>query len=450
MNYFGDFGPANFWSNIKPDQIEADLSFIKRETFDTIILLIPYSSFKPNLDDFESENRATLDRIFETAKKLKLNVVFRLGYLWDTNFLAERTFERYVDIYSCFKKHKKSKYESDFIEFARFFCDNFEIDNAFLSWEDFFWPVAHVEAKDCTDAVLESQTKTFVEYLLQKIDRNNLCVEQRTNRFFTKINHRGSLNYGYFNYLCNYHRWASLVSEGGVIENSLVVEKGFIEWLSVMIKAFELGGENKLIIGQFNIIDNSIDDDSDYHHHRKTVLDVCKLKTENAVSFFEFVSPLLRKYIHGLGFWSLWTVRNGHIYNGTFVHGAKGWVTNGFLQCEKYCLLLASGNYAETNLGYVRSDSRKKCFIFLEFEVHEPSILKVGFNGCEQILNLSQGDKSTAIEFNGSVNRNLRIESVKGKLSLFRIDFFNYHFRSILFDENKVPSPLWIKLKEVL
>ena len=73
------------------------------------------------------------------------------------------------------------------ITFVRFFCDNFATIGTFLSWEDFFWPVLQAEDKNEADWVTEEKTKKFIEYLLSKIERDNLCVEQRTNRFFKKI-----------------------------------------------------------------------------------------------------------------------------------------------------------------------------------------------------------------------------------------------------------------------
>lgn len=214
-----------------------------------------------------------------------------------------------------------------------------------------------------------------------------------------------------------------------------------------MIKTFNLGNDNKIIIDQFNIIDNTIDDEPDHHHHRAPELDVCKLPLGKADSFFDFILPIAKKYIHGLGFWNLWTTRVGHIYNGTFIFGPRGWITDGFIDPERPCLTLIPGQFTTQSLGYVRCDPKIKIYIFLEFDIHQPCELKVIFNQTEQCIKLKIEDKQFTCEFSASIHRVLRIECISGKITLYRIDCFNFYTRSIFFDENRVPSPLWKNLK---
>ena len=52
----------------------------------------------PKLDSFETPYSELLNHIIKVCKKYEINVVLRFGYLWESNFMEQRTFERYSDI----------------------------------------------------------------------------------------------------------------------------------------------------------------------------------------------------------------------------------------------------------------------------------------------------------------------------------------------------------------
>ena len=85
VNYFSDFGPANFWSNISKDKIVSDILFIKRAGFNSIIIMLPYASFKPNINNFDSEFIEIFDFLISICVNNDIKVLLRIGYLWEEN-----------------------------------------------------------------------------------------------------------------------------------------------------------------------------------------------------------------------------------------------------------------------------------------------------------------------------------------------------------------------------
>ena len=110
VNYLGDYGPINFWQNITKSEIDIDIKFIAENQFNTIILMYPYATFKPELDSFETPYSELLNYIIKVCKNYEIDVVLRFGYLWESNFVEQRTFDRYSDIYKSTIDSYKSKY----------------------------------------------------------------------------------------------------------------------------------------------------------------------------------------------------------------------------------------------------------------------------------------------------------------------------------------------------
>ena len=151
INYLSDFGSVNFWSNISKNKIDNDLEFIKECGFDSIIVMLPYASFKPNLSNFETEYTEIFDYLISSCKQKEIYVILRIGYLWEESFQEDRTFERYTKIYKyiCknilirkleYKTKEKLLYEG-FISFVKYYSSKIDIFHSFLSWQVFFWPI---------------------------------------------------------------------------------------------------------------------------------------------------------------------------------------------------------------------------------------------------------------------------------------------------------------------
>lgn len=441
VNYFGNYGPANFWSNIKDEDIIIDLRFIKDKGFNAILLLVPYASFKPHADSFESKFEKTLNNIFEIARALGLDIILRIGYLWESSFREDRTFERYLDMYSCYKSRKESIYENDFIDFLNYFYNNYEFLHMIISWEDFFWPIHHYnQDKRNEDQYIEKETVRFVTYLLKKIGhKDRLHIEQRTNGDFDKIEYNDSVSYAYYNTF-NILGWEDdLVGHnfgrGVIIDESLLIPKHFIEWYSRLKQILNLDSSHKLIIDQFNVIDNTFQDDL-FHNNQIRAKTKLGCSVENLNSVFEFLAPIINHNIYGIGFWSLWTTVSGHIYNGTFKFGTEGWETDGIYDNGRIKLNLFQS--ISTNLGYVRLDSSLTWNIYINYSTSKSSKIILRFNNTNEVIKLERGECNwleRSFEFIG--NKELSVICFIGEIVINRIDCFNMKHESFLYDEKR-------------
>jgi len=82
--YFGDEWAANFW-NSEDDHLEEELEQIADDGFNSIILVVPWREFQPQMEPFAYNSYALekLDRVMEAAKAQGLWVSLRVGYTWD-------------------------------------------------------------------------------------------------------------------------------------------------------------------------------------------------------------------------------------------------------------------------------------------------------------------------------------------------------------------------------
>ena len=82
--YFSDEWVLNFW-NSESDHMEEELQQIAADGFNSIILVVPWREFQPDLDPiaYNEYALAKLDRVMEAAKAQGLWVSLRVGYTWD-------------------------------------------------------------------------------------------------------------------------------------------------------------------------------------------------------------------------------------------------------------------------------------------------------------------------------------------------------------------------------
>lgn len=444
VNYFGDYGTANFWSNIKNTEIETDFAFIKSKGLNAVMLMMPFSTFCGDIaGDFQTKYTDTLIFIMSCAKQNGLKVIARIGYLWESNFDDDRTLEQYSDIYEKFLEGGKSSFEDNFIAFAQHFCDNYEFEHIVLSWEDFFWPINfHNLTRDNDNQINERETVRLMEYLLDRIGhRDKLFIEQRTNSDFEPIKYNPSVSYAYYN-TYNIQSWDDdyidhNFGRGVLISGSMLIEKHFIEWLSRMKQILALSKNRKLIIDQFNIIDNTFSDDEDHQEYNLTKSKLL-CDSSNFKEIMDFLTPIIRHSVYGIGFWSLWSTYAGHVYNGTFKFGLAGWETDGRLSNDG--LLLAKTQKLSTNLGYVRLDGMKSWNIMIKYSCKKDSQLMLRFNNQVEIVELPKGDTLSVFKkFASITDRFLSLEILSETVTVHRIDCFNIMHKSFLFDMDRNP-----------
>ncbi len=97
-HYFADGWSLNFW-NCELDQIDSQLEQIAADGFNSIILVIPWREFQPDLDSMELDGRAArqLRFVLEKAQNHQLGVMIRPGYTWDYSE-ADSVLPRYAGL----------------------------------------------------------------------------------------------------------------------------------------------------------------------------------------------------------------------------------------------------------------------------------------------------------------------------------------------------------------
>jgi len=141
VHFFGSASPLNFWDSFLKSEIEAAFEQFRSDGFNTIVLLVPWAQFQPEITPVAYQQRmlARLDAIFAVANRLQLGVILRLGYLWEAMPVVDSTYDRFHDY------PVREEVRFAWQAFLRFFKDyadkqqNFQF--AFLSWEDFYWPI---------------------------------------------------------------------------------------------------------------------------------------------------------------------------------------------------------------------------------------------------------------------------------------------------------------------
>lgn len=83
-HYFADEWPINFW-NTEWDNIDQDLKQIKNDGFNTVISVIPWREFQPEIQPVKYNDYvfSRLEKFMEISKRESLMVQVRLGHLND-------------------------------------------------------------------------------------------------------------------------------------------------------------------------------------------------------------------------------------------------------------------------------------------------------------------------------------------------------------------------------
>ena len=136
VHYFGDGWALNFW-NCELDRIDDQLDRIVADGFNSIILVLPWREFQPDIRGGQLSVYAAdqLRLVLEKAGERKLGVMLRLGYTWDY-YEADSVLPRYYSLMG------DSAYEEAWLSYLR---QVYQISSAydcflggFLCWEDFW------------------------------------------------------------------------------------------------------------------------------------------------------------------------------------------------------------------------------------------------------------------------------------------------------------------------
>ena len=155
-----------------------DFAEIATDGFNTIILILPWAHFQPQLHPI-GYDQGILDRfqfLVDEARRAGLRLMLRLGYLWDNSKAPVSTSQRYQQL---FQAPAILEAWNDFVRKIESVVGEDAQDVVFfLSWEDPYWPVLRIPratplekrieyARDI--GLIDFMRRRFTFPLLQKI-----------------------------------------------------------------------------------------------------------------------------------------------------------------------------------------------------------------------------------------------------------------------------------------
>ncbi|MBF8304831.1 MAG: hypothetical protein HW398_19 [Acidobacteria bacterium] len=143
VNYFGKSWPIAFW-NSDLSQVSADFQTIRRDGFNSIILIVPWGEFQPGLDPirFNDDAYRRLSWVCNQAREARLRVFLRVSYNADYYPGVEQPFaERANSLLAHATLLPAWEQYLARINAATRPCAH----GAFISWEDFWFVILIAE-----------------------------------------------------------------------------------------------------------------------------------------------------------------------------------------------------------------------------------------------------------------------------------------------------------------
>lgn len=377
--YFSDEWVLNFW-NSEEDNLEEELSQIAEDGFNSIILVIPWREFQPELSPISYNEYVfeKLDRVMEAAKAQGLWVSLRVGYTWDYWEDGQDVRERFRELMwdettqTAWDDYVKTLYERA--------AAHGNLYGGFLTWED-FWSFTYYAksmgntedsiamAKQCgyTDYVKAHYTleETSSLYGEEISDYDSLYLpgsqqpaarllyeffDQWLNAFllhnqeiFPNLSMEVRMDadqvydetgemywYGHeVTYACGDSSYASLmygvpighINQGERLEAAEAVEKS----QQMLDQVLQYTDGKLLYIEQFLYMDNTPGFEQN-----------AQVKDDQVDDYITAMADVLKTRIMGYGVWAYRNYADNLLYNPQFALGDAGWQLDGGARVVEY------------------------------------------------------------------------------------------------------------------
>eukprot|EP00550_Attheya_septentrionalis_P012376 CAMPEP_0198303626 /NCGR_PEP_ID=MMETSP1449-20131203/56982_1 /TAXON_ID=420275 /ORGANISM="Attheya septentrionalis, Strain CCMP2084" /LENGTH=931 /DNA_ID=CAMNT_0044006123 /DNA_START=147 /DNA_END=2942 /DNA_ORIENTATION=+ len=386
VTYYGRGNPLTTWDQKYESVIDADFEGFRKEGFNTVTLLVPWSGTQLNVmpplyDSFTFER---IEFVMNKAVKHGLRIIFRVSYPHSfnpaniigvgercTSIMAEDTSNGFKEGWLDYMNKlnilfSKTEYRETYLY-------------SFFSWEDFFCLLSFAQdTPDNNERVRLSNHIGFGSYLTSRYSSDalkDMFPGVEPGEYPIPHWDIGVKSFSpYIDFIDL--KWWSLVEEARIVHPNLSMEvrvdaeggtktydmhledhgpprQGY--WSGYMgartqvlsaedgIKSLERilyhasgGNRSPLLLGQFNFQDNT-------PRVNRTLpfisLDECN-------TFLEKSATVLKKYTQGYGLWAYRDYRQSAIFNGQFLRGLEGWDGKiggkGSITFEDYFVLLSA------------------------------------------------------------------------------------------------------------
>jgi hypothetical protein len=135
-HYFGDHSPIGFWIDQDLSRTPAHFARLRKDGFDTVILVLNWPLFQPTLSDEKLDlwfaNR--LHKVLVDARKARLHVMFRVGFMHQPQWNGANAFDRPMSLfYGSGTRYAFAVMIRELVALANSVSG---VDGMFFSWED--------------------------------------------------------------------------------------------------------------------------------------------------------------------------------------------------------------------------------------------------------------------------------------------------------------------------
>lgn len=478
--YFADEWPVNFW-NSEMDHLDTDMAQVKKDGFDSIIIVIPWIEFQTSVEPIEYSDYAfeMLDKVLKAAANAELDVYTRIGYTWDY-YSNENIFDRYLDLMGNENTQKAwADYAAHLYEHLSQY-DNFK--GAFLTWEDSWgclsvcdlesdlkrtqyaeyigyqgWIKEHysldeynfayaVSFKDYSEIpvphkdepAMEAMYDFYDEYLNKLLSATqdvfpNISMEVRmdADRVISKD---GEDEYYYHSrtFGCENSDYTATmygIPMGCENNGERISADEALEKTKYMLSGLLSQNKGKPIyVEQFLFMDNN-----------PKFLYNAQIKDEEITDYLEMATDVLLDYTAGYGIWTYRDYANNMIYNNGFLLEERGWNIDGNVLFEKVDGSIAcrvdAGDTISQAVPEVRDHYKSEEYmVSLEIpECIENGKIQVTMGSEKQELNITaSGVYKMTFRKNDSFD--LKIEIISGEYYIDNIKLFSFVQEGGLYD----------------
>ncbi len=467
-HYFADGWAVNFWDS-EFDNIDSDFTQIADDGFNSIIIVVPWREFQPDIEsgDINKDAIDKLSFIFDKANQHNLGVIMRVGYTYDVynGESSEALYDRYYGLLN------KKSYRNQWLKYCESIYDvaqSYEnYYGAFLTWEDFWLACSRAKevcgnnelsndfsmqigysrymhdtysaenigeifgekfAEDDVVYVPDVEStafKTFYDFYDYKL----MEVLEDTQEVFPNISLEVRWDDDYYAGTTPYtHDKTYGVADAGYATVMYGIPMGMINngekvsWKKALRKTYQImkvGAERswpkKYFIDQFLYYDNT-----------QGMENNAQIREEDIPDYITHSYKVLLKYTRGYGLWAYKDLRYDGVVNGEFAKGLESWSTSSDSVIieehddSKMCIVPAGESIEQDLTGRVGTES-KKMSVELDVElVNKSAEVTISIGGIEKsivanksghfILNLKNADFN---QLKISTDADIRVDNIR-------------------------------------
>ncbi len=482
--YFSDEWPLNFW-NSEMDDLDQDMKQIRNDGFDSIILVIPWREFQPELDPIIYNEYAfdKLERVMQAAEQNNLNVYARIGYTWDFyNDENENIVDRFcrllgedsvkdawcsycekmyetLSAHSCFREafltwedfwntlgvcdeifETARREKADYIGYQTWVEDNFALSEYNESFGTKYKSYTAIPVPQRTEPAMAAMYSFYDDFLIELLEMSqryfpNLSMEVRLDwdviytpdgaQDYYKHTKTFECGKSYFT-ATMYGIPMGFQNVGERVSYQEAMEK--TEYMLKMLKS--QNGDKPVYVEQFIFADNT-----------PKFINNAQIKEEEVNEYLENVAPILLDNSEGYGIWTYRNYCSNMLYNSQFALGEEGWKIRGDVAFKEsdgsMACLLRQGASISQSVDKVRNhfDSEEYFVSFDVVEVELPGELTISVGTKSQTIELNESGK-ICVAFSGVGSFDIKVMSRDCTVKIDNIKLYSQVQQGFLYDEN--------------